>query len=480
MNKERLFLTEREEDKKEYLREMELALGAIVDAYRDGRAYVGMEPQKLAEFMAEDTILPNTGLGFDAALAKMKDKIIPYLVHPSSAAYTPHLHSPALMETLAADAVISAFNQSMDTWDQSPAATQTECEVIRTLCSLYGFDEKADGVFTSGGTDSNFEALLISRDLFCDKFGWNIRMNGLPDEFRKLRVYTSQISYFSVRKSMHLMGLGYNSVVLVPVDENFRMDAKALEKFVEDDIACGNIPFCAIATCGTTDFGTIDPIEEIHAICQKYGMRLHCDAAYGSALILSDNYRSRIAGISLADSLTVDFHKMFMLPISCSSMLLKNGDDFKYIAFHSNYLNREEDEEEGFTNLVGKSLQTTRRFDALKVWMSFQSRGRDGWAKLIDEVMKNSEYLYEKLDGMDGFETLVRSEISSVVFRVDGSNELNRSIRLGLLEKHGTVIGQTSAMGKTWLKCTILNPNITKEKIDWLLSEIIKTAKEVA
>lgn len=97
MNKERLFLTEREEDKKEYLREMELALGAIVDAYRDGRAYVGMEPQKLAEFMAEDTILPNTGLGFDAALAKMKEKIIPYLVHPSSALYTPHLHSPALL-----------------------------------------------------------------------------------------------------------------------------------------------------------------------------------------------------------------------------------------------------------------------------------------------------------------------------------------------------------------------------------------------
>ena len=80
---------------------------------------------------------------------------------------------------------------------------------------------------------------------------------------------------------------------------------------------------------------------------------------------------------------------------------------------------------------------------------------------------------------MDGFETLVRSEISSIVFRVNGSNDLNRNIRLRLLEKHGTIIGQTTAIGKTWLKCTILNPNITKEKIDWLLDEIIKTAKEV-
>ena len=480
MNGERLFLTENEADKKEYIREMELAVHAAADAFRDGRAYAGTEPQKLVELITEERILPEKGLGFDAALAKMKEMIIPHLVHPSSSFYMPHLHSPALLETLAADAVISAFNQSMDTWDQSPAATQTECEVIRHLCGLYGFGEHGGGVFTSGGTDSNFEALLISRDDFCSRRGWDIRTCGLPEYYGKLRVYTSEISHFSVKKSMHLMGLGYRCVVPVPIDEKFRMDVKALAELVEADKARGNIPFCVVATCGTTDFGTIDPMSDIYEVCRRHGMRLHCDAAYGSALVLSRRYRDRIAGISLADSITADFHKMFMLPISCSVMLLKNDSDFKYTAFHEDYLNRQEDEDDGFTNLVGKSMQTTRRFDALKVWMSFQSRGREGWELLINEIMENAAYLYEKLEASDGFEPLIRSELSSIVFRVKGSDELNRRIRICLLEKHGTILGQTTVNGKIWLKCTILNPEITREKIDWLLGEILKTAKECA
>ena len=478
MNAERLFLTEKEGDKKEYLRQMELAARAAADAFTGDRAYEGTEPHKLTELIKEERILPEKGIGFDAALEKMKEKIIPYLVHPSSSSYMPHLHSPALLETLAADAVISAFNQSMDTWDQSPAATTTECEVIRHLCGLYGFGEHGGGVFTSGGTDSNFEALLISRDAFCSKMGWNIRACGLPADFGKLRVYTSEISHFSVKKSMHLMGLGYRSVVPVPVDKNYRMDTAALARLVKDDKARGSLPFCAVATCGTTDFGTIDPMAEINEICRENGMRLHCDAAYGSALILSRRYRDRIAGISLADSITADFHKMFMLPISCSVMLLKDDRDFKFIEFHEEYLNRQEDEDEGFTNLVGKSMQTTRRFDALKVWMSFQSRGRDGWERLINEIMENADYLYKWLEASPDFETLVQSEISSVVFRVKGSDELNRNIRLRLLEKHGTIIGQTTADGRIWLKCTLLNPEITRDKTQALMAEILKTAAE--
>ena len=180
-----------------------------------------------------------------------------------------------------------------------------------------------------------------------------------------------------MEKSAHVLGLGYECVVKVPVDSRKKMDLAALKQLIEKDKAEDNIPFLLVATVGTTDFGSIDPLKELSELCKANGMWLHADAAYGSGVILSQKYNNRIAGLNLCDSITVDFHKMFLLPISSSAVLVKNGKTFDALTIHADYLNREEDEEDGYTNLVDKSLQTTRRFDALKVWMSFQMRGKD-------------------------------------------------------------------------------------------------------
>ena len=218
----------------------------------------------------------------------------------------------------------------------------------------------------------------------------------------------------TLEKSAHIMGMGYESVVKVPVDDRQRMDANALKSLVEADIKAGNIPYCVVATIGTTDFGSIDPVESLSEICRKYGMWLHADAAYGSGVILSEKYAARIAGLSKCDSITVDFHKMFMLPISCSAVLIKDGKNFDALTIHADYLNREEDEEDGYTNLVDKSMQTTRRFDALKVWVSFQARGKDGWSKLITTCMDNAAYLYGKLKADADFDVVTERPPASM------------------------------------------------------------------
>ena len=229
-----------------------------------------------------------------------------------------------------------------------------------------------------------------------------------------------------------------------------------------------------MGTVGTTDYGSIDPLEALAKIAAENNMWLHADAAYGSGVIMSQKYAAKVRALSLCDSITVDFHKMFLMPVSCSAVLVKNARDFDALTIHADYLNREEDEEDGYTNLVDKSLQTTRRFDALKVWMSFQTRGRDGWSRIIETSMENARYFYGILSSDPDFETVCEPEISSVVFRYKGSaadktaDEINKRVRRTLIHEHGIVIGQTVSLGHVFLKFTLLNPRISREKLSEL------------
>lgn len=477
VQKNNLLLTK---DSKEEFKQMIIRTAeAIADSLCDTKAYAGLSPEDLKKAVHVENLLPDNGEGFDNVLDALKRQILPNFLRTSSTDYMAHLHSPALLESIAAELIIAAFNQSMDSWDQAPVATEVELEVIQKLCSLYGYDEKSDGVFTSGGSQSNISALLFARDWYCkNKLGYDVKKHGLPENYRKLRIYTSEISHFSMEKGAHLLGLGYDAVVKVPVDDKQKIDACALEKLIGQDLENGNLPFCVVATIGTTDYGSIDPMNEISSVCQKYGLWLHADAAYGSAVILSSKYAQRVAGFNLCDSITVDFHKMFLLPISCSAVLLRDASNFEALELHADYLNREEDEEDGYTNLVGKSLQTTRRFDALKVWVSFKMRGKDGWGEIIDTCMENAAYLYSRLRNDAEFETVTEPEISSVVFRIASTDDTNKRVRRALIHKHGVVIGQTVYNGKVFLKFTLLNPLVTHEKLDSLLELIKSIAKD--
>ncbi|AEE15495.1 pyridoxal phosphate-dependent decarboxylase family protein [Treponema brennaborense] len=477
---DQLFLTDSPESKRAYAELLHKTIDDVAAAVTDGKAYAGLTPQELKQAIHTATLLPETGCGLSAASELLRTKILPYFLRTASTDYMAHLHSPALIETVAAELALATFNQSMDSWDQSPVATEIELEVVKELCRLYGYGDSSDGVFTSGGSQSNLSGIMLARDRYCNKvLGHDVKKYGLPENYRKFRLYTSEIAHFSMEKSAHLLGLGYDAVVKVPVDERQKMDVAALRRLVAQDAADGNLPFCAVATIGTTDYGSIDDAAAIHAVCAEYGMWLHADAAYGSGVVMSARYRSRIGNLNLCDSITVDFHKMFVMPVSCGAFLLKDGRNFEALTLHADYLNREEDEEDGYTNLVGKSMQTTRRFDALKVWIAFQTRGRDGWSNIISACMENAAYLYGALRSDPEFQTVTAPEISSVVFRrtPDGlsaaeTDALNKAIRRTLIHKHGVVIGQTVFAGATYLKFTLLNPLVTHEKLDSLLALI--------
>ena len=475
---EPLLLSESPEVRAKLAEMLRETLSAIYRSYSDDSAFSGINPYDLRKQVADLGFLPEQGKGFDKVLEETEKVIMPHLLRTWSTKYMPHLHSPALTETICSELIISCFNDSMDSWDQGPAATELEESMVRGLCNLYGFTNKdADGNFTSGGSQSNISALIAARDWYCTKrFGWDVKMNGLPPEYKKLRIYTSEISHFSMDKASHILGMGYAAVRKIPVDSKCRIDLQAFKRMVEEDVAAGLYPFCAVATLGTTDFGSIDDAKGMREICDKYGMHLHGDAAYGSGLMMSRTYRSRLFATAICDSVTVDFHKMFLLPISCSALLMRDGERLKCFELHADYLNREEDEEDGYINLVGKSMQTTRRFDALKVFMAFQTRGVDGYTEMIDRCVGNAAYMYQTIKNDADFIAPVEPELSSVVFALAAGDEVNKKVRRALLNE-GIVIGQTVKDGKVMLKFTLLNPNLGHERIDEIVSRIRELGK---
>lgn len=448
-------------------------LSSVFRSYSDDSAFSGIDPYELRDKVGALGFLPENGRGFEQVLKDTEKVILPHMLRTWSTKYMPHLHSPVLTETICSELIISCFNDSMDSWDQGPAATELEVSMIRGLAGLFGYvPDTSDGCFTSGGSQSNISAIIAARDWYCmERFGWDVKMNGLPPEYGKLRVYTSEISHFSMDKASHILGMGYSAVRKIPVDSKCRIDLKEFERMLKEDVDAGLYPYCAVATFGTTDFGSIDDAKGMRELCDRYGMHLHGDAAYGSGLIMSRRYRDRLSAISLCDSITIDFHKMFLLPISCSAILMKDGERLKCFELHADYLNREEDEEDGYINLVGKSMQTTRRFDALKVFMAFQTRGVEGFSRIIDTAVGNASYFFDRISSDDAFIAPVEPELSSVVFALDMGDDVNKRVRRMLLSE-GTVIGQTVKDGRVMLKFTLLNPNLTHEMIDSIIARI--------
>ncbi|WP_413479432.1 pyridoxal phosphate-dependent class III aminotransferase [Vibrio hibernica] len=401
-----------------------------------------------------------------------------FVQHPNCIA---HLHTPPLVPAIASEIMIASLNQSMDSWDQASAATYVEQRVVDWLCAKYGMSSQADGVFTSGGTQSNQMGLLLARDWIADKLSQHsIQKLGLPDYADKLRIVCSNKSHFTVQKTASLMGLGEAGVVCVDTNTDGTIHIDSLTETLIELKAQGLIPFAVVGTAGTTDHGAIDDLNAIADLAQTHSLWLHVDGAYGGALILSQ-HKERLAGIERASSISVDFHKLFYQPISCGAVLVNDKANFKYLLHHADYLNRETDE---LPNLVDKSMATTRRFDALKVFMTMQSVGTQALGEMVDHLIEQTQQVAQMVSNDAAFELLAPPALSTVLMRCSNANlseealnDLNRQIRIEALVRGIAVLGETTVDGKAALKFTILNPCLTLSGFESLLHDINQLAQ---
>jgi L-2,4-diaminobutyrate decarboxylase len=399
--------------------------------------------------------------------------------HPQTAA---HLHCPPLLAALAAEVVISGLNQSMDSFDQAPIATVVEQKTIRWLCTEAGLPAAASGTFTTGGSQSNYMGLLLARDAFLQKhWNWSAQKSGLPPEARRMRILCSDAAHFTVEKSASQLGLGADSVVRVDVDAYFRMKPSSIKSQLDALKTQGFLPMAVVATAGTTDFGSIDPLLEIAALAREASAWLHVDAAYGGALLFSAHHRHRLAGIENADSIGTDFHKLFWQPIPCSAFLVRDARHFDAIKLYADYLNPDFHEDEGIPNLVTTSLLTSRRFDALKLWISFQSLGREKLAAMIDRTIALASYAAGVIRGSPDLELVCEPQLSTVVFRYissrpesNNNDRINMEIRQSLFDRGVAVVGHTRVRGRHCLKLTCMNPATTEADLEKLI-ELIRS-----
>lgn len=435
------------------------------------RPFSGILPAELAatfDGLALDQPLDS----FDAALAELDGLYLRDAVYFHHPRYMAHLNCPIACPAVAAELIAAAVNSSVDTWDQSAGATLIEQRLIEWTGRRIGFvGGQADGVFTSGGTQSNLMALLLARDNYCLKYlnGHSVQRLGLPVQAGRFRILASRLAHFSLQKAASVLGLGADAIVLVDCDANYGMSPAALQAAIDDCRHLGHIPIAVVATLGTTDFGSIDPIADLAPICRLEGLWLHADAAYGCGLLVSRKYRELIAGIEQADSTTVDFHKSFMQPVSCSAFLVKNRAHLACLTYHADYLNPLSQARENTPNLVCKSLQTTRRFDALKLWMTLRVLGPDKLGEAFDVVIDLARDTHLLLERDNDIEVLHRPMLSTLLFRYRPVgvaepkllDDLNSAIRKMMMREGQALIAATREGGRCYLKLTLLNPDTT-------------------
>jgi L-2,4-diaminobutyrate decarboxylase len=310
---------------------------------------------------------------------------------------------------------------------------------------------------------------------------------GLPPEAARWRIVASSAAHDSVRRSAHVLGLGRRAVVGVATDDAGRIDVAALDETLDALVRAGLTPIAIAATAGTTDLGAIDPLGAIADRASDRGAWLHVDAAVGSALALSERLAPLLAGIERADSITADLHKLWFMPIGASALLVRDVALLAPVHHSSDYLNRPEDEAAGMLNLVGRSLDTSRRFDALKILVGLRSTGRRRLAAMVERIVELARSTGELVAAHDELELLAPPSTVTVVLRWhpagsrlgdDALDAANIAAQRTLLRTGQAVIGRTRLDGRVALKLTLVNPLAGLDDMRALLDVVARAAHE--
>ncbi|THA64272.1 aminotransferase class V-fold PLP-dependent enzyme [Streptomyces sp. A0642] len=428
---------------------------------RDGPLPAG-GPDTVAAHMrtALDPAIPEHGTGPHHALATLIGALTEGAADPADPLCAAHLHTPPLALATAADLAASALNPSMDSWDQAPAASTLEADTTRALAAeIYPHHPHPDALVTTGGTEANQLALLLARE-----------------RHGTVQTISGANAHHSIARAAWLLGLPAPLTVPAP---RGTIDLTALKDALTHHQGHG--PALVTATAGTTDTGQIDPLTDIADLCDAHGAELHIDAAYGGPLLLSATHRHKVNGLDRAHSVTLDLHKLGWQPASAGILAVPDHHHLDALHHQAPYLNADDDTHAGLPDLLGRSLRTTRRPDALKIAVTLQALGRTGLADLIDRTCTAAHHLADLITKTPTLDLYDRPTITTVLFRpTDADDHTVATIRRTLLTRGHAVLGRTRTQGRLWLKATLLNPYATADDLQRLLDLVTRLAAEPA
>ncbi|MEJ6675400.1 MAG: pyridoxal-dependent decarboxylase [Polaribacter sp.] len=353
------------------------------------------------------------------------------------------------------DLLAVLLNNSMYTYKVAGPQVGIEQEIIRQSCHLIGYGAASNGTFPTGGSMSNYMALVMGRDAKDPE----CRLDGMT---KPLIIYTSKEAHYSNDKNASFAGIGRKNMRYIATDAKGRMLASALEVQIKEDIACGGIPTYVNATAGTTVLGAFDPIDAIADITEKYAMWLHVDGAYCGSVIFSKDYKHLVTGVARSNSFSYNAHKMLGTPLTCS-ILLVNDKKHLHDSFSNDadYLYQTDGDD---FNLGKTSFQCGRRNDALKFWTLWKSIGTNGLKDIVNQQFNLADIALEYIRSNSEYTLYSFDDSISVCFNYKNIEPM--ALCTALYEHQITVVGFGSFEADTFIRLVTINAN--NEKVDIL------------
>ncbi len=399
-----------------------------------------------------------------------------YLGHPGFLAY---ICGAGTVPGAAAGLVAGAVNQNVGGWRLSPGASEIERRLTGWLAERFGLPAGAGGLMVAGGAMANFVGLKLARDTAA---GLGVRTDGMRAA-PPLAIYASDESHIVVRRAADMLGLGTEAVRTIPVDERFRMRVDDLAAAIEDDLDAGVTPAAIVATAGTTQTGSIDPLREVAELCRRHGAWMHVDACYGGPAMLADDLRPLFEGIEEADSIAVDPHKWMYSDVPGSCLLVRKLDSLPAsFAGDAGYIWLAEDARQGIdTGQLGPDF--SRGFSALKVWMSLLAHGHAAYARRISHDAALARYLAELVGERPDFELTAPVALSICCFRyappelrgdTEALDRLNERIMTAIHADGRTYCSNAVLNGRFSLRACVVNFRTEAEEMETLLEVAAK------
>ncbi len=413
-----------------------------------------------------DTELPQQGMG-ESALDALED-VLRFSRAPSPRFFGYVLGSGDPVAGVA-DLLASVLNQNVTAWRSGPASVTIERTVVRWIAEAIGCGHFS-GSLTGGGSSANVMGLMMARES---------RHAANEEGARGGVVYASSEVHMSIGKAMALLGLGHRNLRTIPVDENFRMRTDELERAIDLDRTEGKTPIAIVASAGTTATGAVDPLERIAAIARKHGLWLHVDGAYGAlaAIAIPEKFR----GLELADSLSLDPHKWLYQPLDCGCLLFRDPAYARRAFAHSGDYAKSlySDPIEGFA-FFEESMELSRRFRALKVWLSLRYHGLEAFRQAIHSDLRHAELLAQLVRDSSDLELLAPVELSAVCFRHrGGDNAFQERVLKRVIRRGKVYISNAMIHGQFALRACFVNHRTADADVHCVVDEVLAAAQEV-
>ena len=368
------------------------------------------------------------------------------------------------------DFAASVLNPNVTAWRSSPSAVTIERSVVAWLAESIGCKGMV-GSLCGGGSSANLMALCMAREA---------RVPANQHGAQGGVIYTSRETHMSTPKAAAVLGLGHDGVRYIPVDSDFRMRTDLLETAIKTDLSVGRKPMAVVATAGTVATGSIDPLSAIADICSKYGLWMHVDGAFGAlaAIAVPDKFR----GIERADSVTLDPHKWLYQPVDCSCLLYRDFKSASKAFSHSGDYAKvlETDPLESFA-FFEESLELSRRFRALKLWLSLRYHGFRAFREAIAEDLRLAHVLAREIDDSPKLERLNPVALSAVCFRykAEKSDEANAAILKEVIGRGRVYISNATIGERFALRACVTNHRSTEADVKAVVEEVLTSANSL-